>query len=108
MTIDYLQFIKPELLVLVPILYVLGTWFKQSTVIKNWMIPFILSGLGVLLSLAYLLSVEFTAVGNLIAAYIFTSTVQGILCAAGAVFTQNIVKQVTVGREEDNLRTSAE
>jgi len=108
MTIDYLKFIKPELLVLIPVLYAIGVWFKNSSVIKDWKIPFILTGVSVFLTALYLLGTEFPAVGSLVAAYIFTAIVQGVLCAAGAVFTQNVVKQATVGREADNLGTSAE
>jgi hypothetical protein len=103
-----LKFIKPELLVLIPVLYAIGVWFKNSSVIKDWKIPFILTGVSVFLTALYLLGTEFPAVGSLVAAYIFTAIVQGVLCAAGAVFVQNISKQLTVGRESDISGTAAE
>lgn len=102
MNIDYLQFIKPELLVLIPVLYFIGAWCKASNHVKDWVIPFILMGASILLTAFYLLSTEFNAVGNLVAAYFFTSIVQGTLCAAGAVLADNIKRQVTIGKVEDN------
>lgn len=108
MELDYLKFIKPELLVLIPVLYVLGIWLKNSSIVQNWKIPFILTGVSVFLSALYLLGTEFPSTASLVAAFIFTAVVQGVLCAAGAVFTQNIVKQLTIGREADKSGTAAE
>ena len=106
---DFKEFIKPELLLLIPICYALGIWFKGIEGIKNWLIPFILSGISIACCFLYLLASELPEIkGNLIAAYIFTSLTQGILCAAAAVFAANIVKQVTLGRAEDNEGTHAE
>lgn len=105
---DFKEFIKPELLLLIPICYALGLWFKGIEGIKNWLIPFILSGISIGVCFLYLLASEFTAVGNLVAAYIFTSLTQGILCAAAAVFAANLVKQATIGRAEDEVGTHAE
>ena len=68
---EYLQFIKPELLILIPVLYFIGMWLKNSKKVLDWTIPFVLSGLGIVLTLAYLLSVEFSSVGSLPASYIF-------------------------------------
>lgn len=99
---DYLQFIKPELLVLIPVLYFIGVWCKASNHIKDWLIPFILMSISIVLTATYLISMEFASAGNLVAAYIFTSVVQGTLCAAAAVFTENVKRQITVGRKEDN------
>lgn len=99
---DYLQFIKPELLVLIPVLYFIGAWCKASNHIKDWLIPFILMGISIVLTALYLISAEFASAGNLVATYIFTSVVQGTLCSAAAVFTENVKRQITVGRKEDS------
>jgi hypothetical protein len=105
---DFKEFVKPELLILVPICYALGLWIKQIDGIKNWLIPFILSAVSIVCCFLYLLASEFSAIGNLVAAYIFTALTQGILCAAAAVFAANIVRQVTIARSEDNIGTHAE
>ena len=63
---------------------------------------------GVFLVAMYLLATEFTAVGNLVAAYIFASITQGVLAAGGAVLASQAKKQATTGREIDNAGTKAE
>lgn len=104
---DFKEFIRPELLVLIPVLYLLGAWIKASAC-KNWIIPFVLMGVGVFLTLAYLLSVEFVAAGNMVAGYIFASITQGILVAGAAVLANNIQYQATVGKLEDSVKPDKE
>jgi len=105
---DFKEFIKPELLLLIPVCYALGLWFKQIESFKNWLIPFVLCAFSVGFSFLYLLATEFTAVGNLVAAYFFTAMTQGILCAAAAVFAANLIKQSTYGKEVDEAGTRPE
>ena len=97
---DFKEFIKPELLILIPVLYGIG-WFICTTPIKNWLIPFILWAVSIFLTTAYLLGIEFMAAGNNVAAFVFADLTQATLCAAAAVFAANIIKQLTVGRKED-------
>lgn len=104
---DYKEFVKPELLILIPVLYLFGTWIKASAC-KNWIIPFVLTAIGVGLTLAYLLSTEFVAAGNMVAAYFFTSIVQGTLVAGTAVLGNNMAYQATVGKLEDSVKPDKE
>ena len=71
MSIDYMTYIKPELLVLIPALVFIGYFLKQSEAVKDKLIPAILAAVGVLLAALW------------------------VLCAAGAVFANQIVKQTT-------------
>ena len=48
---DYQNYIKAELLVLIPVLYILGEFIKSTEKIKNAYIPVILGFSGILLSL---------------------------------------------------------
>lgn len=98
---ELIDFLRPELMVLVVVLWALGKflklapWFKQE-----WAIPFILLGIGEVLTVAYVAIVAgegFTAAG------VIASMIQGVIVAALAVFGNEAVKQATVKRLEDRL-----
>jgi len=44
------NFIKPELLILIPVLYFIGVAIKNTTLIKDKFIPLILGLIGIILS----------------------------------------------------------
>ncbi|HBR31108.1 MAG TPA: hypothetical protein DD733_03380, partial [Clostridiales bacterium] len=54
-TMNYNEFVSPELSLLIPVLYAIGMFIKNSN-IKNWLIPFILGAIGILLTFFYLIS----------------------------------------------------
>lgn len=90
---DYTKYIKPELLVLIPVLVFLGCAAKQSAVIKDKFIPALLAAVGVLLAGLYVMATTTLAAPQDVAQAVFTALVQGLLCAAGAVYTDQCVKQ---------------
>lgn len=90
---DYTEYIKPELLVLIPALVYVGYLAKQSTIIKDKFIPALLAAAGVLLAGLYVLATTTLAAPQDVAQAVFTALVQGLLCAAGAVYTNQCVKQ---------------
>lgn len=87
------QFIRPELLVLAPVLYVLGAGLSKLARIPDNFIPLILGAVGITLSLAYVLSTCTLSSwrDGLMAA--FTAVTQGILCAGASVFVSQLVKR---------------
>ena len=95
MNIDYMNYIKPELLVLIPALIFVGYCLKTSTAVKDKLIPAILAAVGVLLAALWVLATSTIAVPQDWLMALFTALVQGVLCAAGAVFAKQIVKQTT-------------
>lgn len=84
------EFIKPELLILVPVLYLIGVALKNSLLIKDKFIPLTLGLLGITLSVIWLLATEGTE--NIYMA-IFVAITQGILCAGASVYVNQIFKQ---------------
>ncbi|MEG1406980.1 MAG: phage holin family protein, partial [Ruthenibacterium sp.] len=50
------QYIQPELLVTIPLLYMLGIWLKRSAWFHDEKIPLTLGGFGILMALFYTLS----------------------------------------------------
>ena len=90
---DYTEYIKPELLVLIPVLVYIGYLAKQSKLVKNKFIPALLAAAGVVMAGLYVLATTTLAVPQDAAQAVFTAIVQGLLCAAGAVYADQCVKQ---------------
>lgn len=95
MSIDYMTYIKPELLVLIPALVFIGSCLKTSTAVKDKLIPALLAAAGVLLAVLYVLATTVITGPQDAAQAVFTAIVQGVLCAAGAVYANQCVKQST-------------
>ena len=95
---DWNEYLKPELSVLIPVLYLVGAALKKTSV-GDWRIPFLLGGGGILL--AALLSTAFPGNGPQFFALLFSAVTQGILGAAGAVYANNLLKQYSKRKEED-------
>ena len=85
---DFTEYIKPELMVLIPALIGLGSILKNTEKIKDNYIPLILTGVSLILSCLYVLGTD-----GITAVSVFTAIVQGLLCVAGAVYTNQLVKQ---------------
>lgn len=87
---DYTQYVKAELLVLIPVLVILGAVLKKAEWLKDKYIPLILTVVGLVMSCLYVLGTE-----GVNTASIFTAVTQGILCTGGAVLANQYVKQAT-------------
>ena len=89
--------ITPELLVLIPVLYILGVGIKKSDLIANKYIPITLGLSSIGLALLYTLgSISFENTQVVIAG-IFTAIVQGLLCAGASVYVNQLIKQQAKG-----------
>ena len=91
------ELIKPELLVLVPVLYLVGVAVKRSAIADKW-IPWLLGAAGIVLSGIYVLSTASLAGWREALLAVFTAIVQGVLCAGASVYVNQMVKQA--GKEE--------
>lgn len=89
---DYLNYIAPEMLVLVPVLYGMGIVLKQ-TALKDQFIPAILTVISVLFTILYIFSEKAISTPQEIAQALFTALTQGILIASASVYTNEVVKQ---------------
>lgn len=86
---DKLQdYIKPELLVLIPVLYILGLMLKKTEKINDKYIPTVIGIIGIVLSAIYV-----AAVSGICLMSVFTAITQGILVAGAAVYVNQLVKQ---------------
>lgn len=84
------ELIRPELLVLIPVLYWIGAGLKRAEAFANRWIPLTLGVIGMVLASIY---VAATNPSYSILLTVFTGVTQGVLCAAGSVYVNQIVKQ---------------
>lgn len=82
------DYIKPELLVLIPVLYILGLMLKKTEKINDKYIPVMLGIIGIVLSAIYV-----AAGSGICLMSVFTAITQGILVAGAAVYVNQLVKQ---------------
>lgn len=82
------DYIKPELLVLVPVLYVIGMVIKNTDAINDKYIPVILGIVGVMLSMMYVLPVDGLSLMG-----VFTAITQGVLVTGVAVYVNQLLVQ---------------
>ena len=94
---DINSFIKPELLALIPVLNLIGVWVK-TTRIPNRFIPAALGAAGVAVGVIWTLAGSDMENLKNVAQGVVTGVVQGLLCAAGAVYGNQVYKQA---RAED-------
>ncbi len=90
---DFLEFVKPELMILVPVLYLIGIALKKC-IIPDKYIPIVLGCAGIILSTIYLLSVTQIVSTQDLWNAIFAAITQGILCAGASVYANQIYKQI--------------
>lgn len=79
-----MKFIAENMYVLVVVLYVLGMLLKNTPNIKDWMIPYVLLVIGIVLALG---------IGGLN----FESLIQGILVTGATVLANQLKKQFPSG-----------
>ena len=83
MEIDFMTYIVSEAYILIPVLYVIGMFLKRTPKIADWLIPWILLGLGIL-------------GGFFLAGMSVHGLLQGILVAGMTVFSNQLYKQTAV------------
>jgi len=89
---DFRDFVKPEFLLLIPALYVLGKIIKDTEKIADRHIPAILGVVCILLCIIYIVGSSTFEDYRCIMMGIFTALVQGLLCAGAAVYGYEILK----------------
>lgn len=88
------EFIKPELVVLIPVLYIIGLGFKKTTVLKDKFIPIALGLISIILTGLYLFATTDVSGSKDIIMAIFTALTQGVLIAGASVYANQIYKQL--------------
>jgi len=83
------RYIHTELLILVPVMYMIGMGLKKSK-IADKKIPLILGAVSVILSALWVFATENLESGREIAAAFFTAVTQGVLAAGASVYANQL------------------
>ncbi len=86
------DYIKTELLILIPVLYFLGIAIKKSTMPDRW-IPIVLGISAVVLSAVWVIATTDISGLQEAASAIFTAVTQGILLAGASVYVNQLYVQ---------------
>ena len=86
---NFIDYVMEEALILIPVLFIFGKLLKETPKLANWLIPYILLVVGVVL--AFFL-IGFTVHG----------IVQGVLVSGTAVFTHQLFKQAK-NKDKENV-----
>ena len=89
---NYQDYIKTELLILVPVLYFVGIGLKKSKLPDKW-IPLTLGAFGVLLSAIWVFATGEIFGVNDIASALFTAVTQGVLVTGASVYANQLYVQ---------------
>jgi hypothetical protein len=78
--VEILEYIINEALIIIPVLWILGSFLKRTPKVQDWIIPWVLLLVGVILAVGIIgLTVD--------------AAVQGILVAGAAVLGHQLLKQ---------------
>ena len=89
---NFEEFIKPELLILIPVLYIIGIGLKKSKLPDN-LIPLFLGGISIVLSAAWVIATSDISTLKDVACALFISVTQGILSAGASVYVNQLYVQ---------------
>ena len=98
---EYQEYMKTELLILIPVLYFIGIGLKKSKLANKW-IPITLGLIGVLLSSIWVIGTTDISGFKEASLAIFTAVTQGILAAGASVYVNQIYTQA---RKSDTKQT---
>ena len=89
---NYQEYIKSELLILIPVLYFIGIGLKKSRLPDKW-IPVTLGAAAVLLSAVWVIATSEIGTCRELFAAIFTAVTQGVLAAGASVYANQLYTQ---------------
>lgn len=90
---DLMSYIVNEAYILIPVLYVIGMFLKKIPNIKDWLIPWVLLGLGMI-------------GGFFLSGMQLSGILQGVLVAGVTVFANQLYKQTIVKSKGSNKEDS--
>lgn len=96
------DYIRPELLILVPVLIGIGTFVKHSAV-DDRLIPLILGVVGIVLCTLWTFVGHLPTNASELFSAVFCSIAVGILTASAAVYGNQMVKQLSDKTEGDTF-----
>lgn len=102
---DIVNYVQPELMILVPVLYLVGIGLKKTSLVSDRLIPVVLALCGIFMATIYVLATNDIAGWKSVLTAIFTAVTQGILVAGASVFCNQIYKQIAVKEPTEVTKT---
>lgn len=99
---NYQEYIKTELLILIPVLFFVGQGLKKSKLPDKW-IPALLGITGVTLAAVWVLATGEISNCKELAAALFTAVTQGVLVAGASVYVKQLCIQANKHDEEQKI-----
>lgn len=90
---DIMQYVKPELLIVAIVCYVVGIGLKKTQTIKDKYIPFILGSGSIVLCAIWVFANSQVGSAQEIASAVFMAVTQGILMAGLSTYVNQLIKQ---------------
>lgn len=90
---DIMNYVKPELIVVSIVLYIIGVALKNAKTVKDSLIPFILGGMGIVLCAIWVLANSTLNTAQEVLMAVFTAIVQGVLVAGLSNYVNQLIKQ---------------
>lgn len=87
------QYIKPELVILLPVLYIINT-VMEKTKLKEIHVPYILGGISILLCGIYTLATAQAYTIQSVLLSVFTSLTQGVLLAGASTYIEMLAVKI--------------
>lgn len=87
------DFIRPELLVLIPVLFFVGKFLKSSKTFDDKHIPLMLGVISIALCILETLAVSNITNYHEALSAVFTAITQGLICAGCSVYAHQLLKQ---------------
>ena len=89
---EFLDYVKPELLVLIPVLYLVGLALRRCGVAERWL-PLVLGVSGIFLSMLWVIASCPVDCAKQIAMASFTALTQGVLAAGASLLLDKAGKK---------------
>ena len=97
--INIMDYVKPELIIVAIVLYIVGVGIKKTQTVKDKFIPYILGISGIVLSGIWVFANCQVTNGQEIATAVFMAITQGILMAGLSTYVNQLIKQVSKDKE---------
>ena len=98
---NIMEYIRPELVILIPVLYFVGVGLKKSESVPDKHIPIILGVAGILLAALYVVATSALDSWQAGIMAAFVAATQGILTAGCSVYVNQLIKQKEKGEKEE-------
>lgn len=93
MEVDIMNYVKPELIIVAIVLYIIGTGLKKTKTINDKFIPYILGINGIVLSAIWVFANCKITNAQEVATAIFMAITQGVLTAGLSTYVNQLLKQ---------------